>query len=83
MIFIYLIKLINQKFSYKGKFNFKPFYANLEGNSDEINLNYLFGSNAIIAQLLKTEIFNNKNIDFKLNINADSIYKNSNFKNIF
>ena len=68
--------------TYKGKFNFKPFYANLEGNSDEINLNYLFSSNAIVAQLLKTEIFNNKNIDFKLNINADSIYKNSNFKNV-
>ena len=68
--------------TYKGKFNFKPFFANLEGNLDEINLNYLFGNNAIIAQLLKTEIFNNKNIDFKLNINANSIYKNSNFKNI-
>ena len=68
--------------TYKGKFNFKPFFANLEGNSDQINLNHLFDSNAIIAQLLKTEIFNNKNIDFKLNINADSIYKNSNFKNI-
>nr|ABL97367.1 hypothetical protein ALOHA_HF1045G01.0036 [uncultured marine bacterium HF10_45G01] len=67
---------------YKGKFNFKPFYANLEGNQNEINFNYLFGTNAIIAQLLKTEIFNNTNIDFKLNINADSIYKNSNFKNI-
>ena len=68
--------------TYKGKFNFKPFFANLEGSLDEINLNYLFGNNAIVAQLLKTEIFNNKNIDFKLNINADSIYKNSNFKNI-
>ena len=49
---------------------------------NEINFNYLFGTNAIVAQLLKTEIFNNTNIDFKLNINADSIYKNSNFKNI-
>ena len=79
----YIFDKIDQpNVSYKGKFNFKPFYANLEGNSDEINLNYLFGSNALIAQLLKTEIFNNKNIDFKLNINADSIYKNSNFKNI-
>ena len=68
--------------SYKGKFNFKPFFANLEGSLDEINLNYLFGNNAIVAQLLKTEIFNNKNIDLKLNINANSIYKNSNFKNI-
>ena len=75
-------KIDQPNFTYKGKFNFKPFYANLEGDSDEINLNYLFSSNAIIAQLLKTEMFNNKNIDFKLKINADSVYKNSNFKNI-
>ena len=68
--------------TYKGKFNFKPFFANLEGRLDEINLKYLFSNNAIVAQLLKTEIFNNKNIDFKLNINANSIYKNSNFKNL-
>ena len=32
--------------------------------------------------LLKTEIFNNKNIDFKLNINADNVFNNNNFKNI-
>ena len=31
---------------------------------------------------MKTEIFNNKNIDFKLNINAKNVYKNVNFKNI-
>ena len=68
--------------TYKGKFNFKPFYANLDGNLDEINLNYLFGTNALIAQLLKTEIFNNKNIEFKLNINADKVFNNYNFKNI-
>ncbi len=68
--------------SYKGNFNFKPFYANLKGISAEINLNYLFGSNAIIAQLLKTEIFNSKNIDFKLTINADNVYNNADFGNI-
>ncbi len=75
-------KMDQPKVNYKGKFNFKPFYANLEGDLDEINLNYLFSSNAIIAQLLKTEIFNNKNIEFKLNVNADNVYNNSNFKNI-
>ena len=68
--------------TYKGKFNFKPFYAILEGELDEINLNYLFGTNAIIAQLLKTEMFNHKNIDFKLNINSDTVYNKFNFKNI-
>ena len=75
-------KLEQPNVIYKGKFNLKPFFANLEGNLNEINLNHMFGSNAIIAQLLKTEIFNNKNIDFKLNINANSVYNNSNFKNI-
>jgi len=68
--------------AYTGNFNFKPFYGNLEGDLDVINLNTLFGTNAIIAELLKTEIFNNKNIDFKLSINADNVYGNSNFKNI-
>ncbi len=68
--------------NYYGKFNFKPFYASFEGDLDEINLNHLLGSRAIIAQLLKTEIFNNKNINFQLNIKADKIYKNFNFKNI-
>ena len=68
--------------TYKGKLNFKPFYGNLEGDLNEINLNTLFGSNAVIAQLLKTEIFNNKNIDFTINVHADKVYKNSNFKNI-
>ena len=75
-------KIDQPEVTYKGKFNFKPFFANLEGRLDEINLKYLFSNNAIVAQLLKTEIFNNKNIDFKLNINANSIYKNSNFKNL-
>ena len=67
----------------KGNFNIKPFYASLDGDLTAINLDYLFGSNAIIAQLLKTEILNNKNIDFKLNITADTVYNNSNIKNIF
>ena len=68
--------------TYKGKFNLKPFFAIIVGDLDEVNFNYLFGSNALIAQLLKTEIFNNKNIDFKLNIKAENVYNNSNFRNI-
>ena len=74
---------INQpKIFYRGNLNFKPFYASVEGNLDKINLNYLFASNAIIAQLLKTEIFNNKNIDFKINITAGNVQYNENVRNI-
>ena len=67
---------------YEARINLKPFYASLEADLNEVNLNYIFGPNAVIAQLLKTEIFNNKNIDFIMNMNAKSIYKNVSFKKI-
>lgn len=75
-------KIEEPSLTYKGELNFNPFYAILNGDIEELNLNSLFGSNVIIAQFLKTEILNNKNIDFLLNINADKIYKNYNFRNI-
>ena len=55
------------KFSYNGKLNFKPFHSYLVGSATAIDFSHLFSANAITKQLLKTEILNNKNIDFKLN----------------
>jgi len=71
------------KFLLNGKFNFKPFYSYLEGKVNEINFTSFFSSNAIIKDLLKTEILNNKNIDFKLDIKAEEIKNFDSFKNIF
>jgi hypothetical protein len=71
------------KFSYNGKLNFRPFHSYLEGSINSIDFSYLFSANAIIIQLLKTEILNNKNIDFKLNISANKIDNFDNFTNIF
>ena len=48
-----------------------------------MNFDHLFSTNAIIKQLLKTEILNNNNIDFKLNISANKIKNFDNFTNIF
>ena len=76
-------KLDQQKINYEGQLNYKPFYASLKVDLDKINLNHLFGSGAIIVHLLKTEIFNNENIDFKLNLKAKNVFNNSNFRNIF
>ena len=81
--FVYYNELDKQKFLYNAKLNFKPFYSTFDGDADEINVSYLFGPNAIIAELLKTEIFNSKKIDFKLNINANKILNNRNFTNLF
>ena len=71
------------KFSYNGKLNFKPFHSYLTGSALEINFFHLFSSNAIIKELLKTEILNNKNIDFKLSISANKVKNFENFTNIF
>ncbi len=80
--FYFFEKSSNPEFKYEGKINFKPFYANFNGVTDGINLAYFFDSSALIVQLLKTEIFNNKNINFELRINAKKIKNFSNFKNI-
>ncbi|MDA7637381.1 AsmA family protein [Candidatus Pelagibacter sp.] len=71
------------KFSSNGKLNFRPFHSYLEGSAMEINFFHLFSSNAIIKELLKTEILNNKNIDFKLSISANKVKNFENFTNIF
>ncbi|MDC0445223.1 AsmA family protein [Candidatus Pelagibacter sp.] len=76
-------KAQNSKFSYNGKFNFRPFHSYLNGSAIEINFSHLFSTNAIIKHLLKTEILNNKNIDFKLDISANKIKSFDDFTNIF
>ena len=80
--FNYYDKFENPKFFYKGLFNIKPFYSNVEGKTEELNLSYFLESNAILLQLLKTEIFNNKNIEFQSNIFAKRISNNLNFINL-
>ncbi len=70
------------KFSFNGKLNFRPFHSYLEGSAIELNFSHLFSSNAIIKQLLKTEILNNKNVDFKFNISANKVKNFNNFTNI-
>ena len=72
-----------KKFLYNGKFNFKPFYSSIEGSAQEINIFHLFGLNSIIPQLIKTEIFNKKNLEFEFHLNAKKIQKNKNFSNFF
>ena len=80
--FKFFDKVQNPKFSYKGMFNLKPFYSNITGNTNKLDLSTLFSSNAIINELLKTEILNNKNINFYLIISGNSIKQFDDFKNI-
>ena len=72
----------NPEFSFNGKFNLNPFFATLKGESEKLNLANFFNSESIFVQLLKTEIFNSKNIDFEFNLNSNAINNYLNFKNI-
>ena len=76
-------KAQKSKFSYNGKLNFRPFHSYLMGSATTIDFSHLFSDDAIIKQLLKTEILNNKNIDFKLNVSANKIRNLDSFTNIF
>jgi len=73
--FYFLDKSIKPNFAYKGKINFNPFYSLINGNIDEINLSTFFQSNSIFFELLKTEILNNKNLNFDLKIKGKKYFK--------
>jgi len=75
-------KVQKSKFSYNGKLNFRPFHSYLVGTANTLDLSHLFSTNAVTKQLLKTEILNNKNVDFKLNISAKKVKNFKNFTNI-
>ena len=80
--FDYLDKPENPKFLYKGTFNLNPFYSTYEGRTKQLSISKLFDLNSLIVQLLKTEILNSKNIDFKLNIIVDNIKDTFLFKKL-
>ena len=81
--FSFYDKLENPKFSYKGMFNLNPFFSSFEGKTQELNSIFLFNTMAFIPQILKTEILNNKNIEFESSIDANKFSDNLNFTNIF
>jgi hypothetical protein len=81
-IFYLFDNLENSNFSFKGEFNFNPFYSKLEGEIKEINILYLLNSNKLILQLLKTEILNNRNLNLDLNVYANEFQNFGDFVDI-
>ena len=81
--FDFFDKKDDSNFSINGKFNFKPFYSSLYGVFKEFNINNLLSNNGIFSKILKTELLNNKNVDFNLNLKADRIQHTDNLINFF
>ena len=77
-----LDKSSNSNFEYKGTINFIPFFSEVFGNINKINLNKIFNSESIFIQLLKTKLLNNKNLNIDTIINAKKILPYSDLINL-
>ena len=71
--FNYLNKSLGNNFKYKGAINLIPFFSEISGDIDIINLEKLFNPDTILVQLLKSELLNNKNLNINGIINAEQI----------
>ena len=73
LIFEYFDKKKDLNFNYEGKVNFKPFYAEIEGKLEKVDILNLLKSNSIMIQFFKTEILNNKNLNLSSLITSKKI----------
>jgi len=73
LIFNYEDKMKDTNFDYKGTIYLKPFFLDLSGKIDKMDFSSLSHPNSVLLQFLKTEIFNNQNLNVSLNIKTDKI----------
>jgi len=63
----------NNKNSYKGTIDFKPFYFDAEFNYEGLSTKNLFDENFIFIDLINSELLNNKNFSANFNVNIKNI----------
>ena len=63
----------NNKNSYKGTIDFKPFYFAAELNYEGLSTKNLFDENFIFIDLINSELLNNKNFSANLDVNIKNI----------
>ena len=73
---------LDNKNSYEGSIEFKPFYFNANFNYEGLSFKNLFDSDSIFIELLSSEIFNNKNLSGNLNLNVKKITNINDLNNL-
>ena len=63
----------NNKNSYKGTIDFKPFYFAAEFNYEGLSTKNLFDENFIFIDLINSELLNNKNFSANFDVNVKNI----------
>ena len=63
----------SSKKSYKGFLDFKPFYFSVDFDYDGLSSKNLYNDGSIFFDLIKSEIFNNENLNAKINLDVKDI----------
>ena len=72
-----------EKNKYSGLIEFKPFYLSANFNYDGLSTKNWFDENSIVYNLIKSEIFNNKNLNLNINLKVRDIINISELNNLF
>ncbi len=78
----YSEKKIGNLDSYNGKINFIPFSSNINLNLKNIDLKNLIGDNAILTEILKSNIFSNENLNYNFNIKSKDVSNHRKLKDL-
>tara|TARA_Y100000389_G_C17419966_1_gene496115 strand:- start:12 stop:1502 length:1491 start_codon:yes stop_codon:yes gene_type:complete len=68
---------------YKGLIDFKPFYLSTEFNYAGLNLKHLLKDDSIFTELIKNEIFTNRNLNSNISLNVKDITNIDELNNLF
>ena len=71
--FNFFNKSSGNNFYYDGKINLIPFFSEIYGDVDIIDLKKLFDSNTILVQLLKSKLLNNRNLNIDIILKSEQI----------
>ena len=72
----------NDNFFYSGKLKFSPFSSYLQVNLKTINLKKLLGNESLFLEILKSNIFDNENLNFNIEVKSKNISDHRKLKNL-
>ena len=68
---------------FNGSIDFKPFYLEANLNYDGVNTRNLFDDDSVFFNLVRSEIFNNQNLNININLDIKDITNSNELNNLF
>ena len=73
---------VGDKTFYSGIINFNPFFSKLEVNLKSINIKNLLYNDSLFIEILKSNIFVNKNLNFNIKVKSENISDHRKLKDL-